>query len=103
MRKRRANVYTWADLLILLSEFNIANLNKVMKMFTSCYLIVCLFILFTCKFKMIVNEYFLKLSKSMIVSSYSSTSASELCGRDGYVDILYTKYFSCSHWVNTLY
>lgn len=94
MRKRQANVYTWADLLILLSEFNIANLNKVMKMFTSCYLIVCLFISFIfCKFKMIVNECFLKLSKSMIVSSYSSTSASELCGRDGYMNILYTKYF----------
>lgn len=46
---------------------------------------------------------FLKLSKSMIVKSYNSTSASEPCGRDGYVGILYTKYFSWSHWVNTLY
>lgn len=35
----------------------------------------------------------------MIVNSYSSTSAS-VCGRGGYVNILYTKYFSWSCLVN---
>lgn len=38
----------------------------------------------------------------MIVTSYSSTSASVLCGRDGHVGILYTKYFSWSRLVNTI-
>lgn len=46
---------------------------------------------------------FLKLSKSMIVNSYSSTSASVPCGRGGYVGILYTKYFSWSCLVKTLW
>lgn len=60
MRKTRAIVYTWADLLNLLSEFIVANLNKVMKMFTSCYLIFLLsyFFFSFCKFEMIVGECF---------------------------------------------
>lgn len=85
MRKIRAAVYTWADLLNILSEFVVANLNKVKNMFTSRYLIFDL-VFFSGKFRMIINIWFKKKkSKSMIVNFYSSTPASVLCGRDGCV------------------
>lgn len=94
MRKIRAAVYTWADLLNILSEFVVANLNKVKNMFTSRYLIFDLFF-FSGKFRMIINIWFKKKSPKawlwiFIVPRLPVYSVDVM---DVYVCILYTKFW----------
>lgn len=57
VRKTRANCLHVGDLLNLWSEFNVANLNKVTEMFTSCYLMFLSCFPPFCTFEMIVNVF----------------------------------------------